>query len=152
MARVDGAQAVRLLSFDDALTEGGAAESLGRMLLIEGMAQAAALFADEPTRSGPEMPHACEGHPTAGGVEGVRATGERGGAKRAEPARPGVLAGLRDIRIHGGPRPGDRLTVTVRLVQTFGGVARLAGRIDREDECLAEGEILVSRPSGPALL
>ena len=77
---------------------------------------------------------------------------ERRDENGAEPARPGVLAGLREIRIHRGPRRGDRLTVTVRLVQTFGGLARLAGRVECEAECLAEGELLVSRPSGPALL
>jgi len=43
-------RAVRLISVDDALLEGGSGETLGRMLMVEAMAQTAATFAEEEGR------------------------------------------------------------------------------------------------------
>lgn len=47
-------RSVRLVSIDDAMFEGGSSETYGRALLVEAMAQTAALFAEEAdrTRSG----------------------------------------------------------------------------------------------------
>ena len=44
-------RSVRLVSIDDAMFEGGSSETYGRTLLVEAMAQTAALFAEETGRA-----------------------------------------------------------------------------------------------------
>lgn len=116
-ARHDAATASRLVSIDDALLEGGAGPSLSQALLVEAMAQTAALFAEE---------------------EGRR--------------RSGMLVGLRGVSFGRPPRPGDRLVVEARLVQRYGGLVRVAGRVTESGEEIAAGEIVISlseSASGP---
>jgi len=103
----------RLVSIDDALFEGGESDTFGRILLVEAMAQTAALFA-----------------------EGV---GRR---------RSGMLVGLRRVHFHGTPRPGERLVVETSLMQKFGDLVRVEGRVSRSGEPLADGEILISLVGG----
>jgi 3-hydroxymyristoyl/3-hydroxydecanoyl-(acyl carrier protein) dehydratase len=99
----------RAVSNDDAMFEGAESETYGRALLIEAMAQAAALFAEEERRE-----------------------------------HSGFLAGMKHVRLARAPRPGERLTVETRLVQRFGELVRIEGRVTHAGELLADGEILIS--------
>jgi 3-hydroxymyristoyl/3-hydroxydecanoyl-(acyl carrier protein) dehydratase len=121
-----GASSLRLLSIDDALHEGMAADGLARAdadvagstfaqsLLLEAMAQAAALFAEE-------------------------------GGRRTS----GMLVGFRSVTFGRPPRTGDRLEIETRYVQRFGDIVRVAGRVTESGETLAEGEILLSLGDAP---
>lgn len=103
----------RLISIDDALLEGGGSETFAQSLLVETMAQTAALFAETDGRS-----------------------------------RSGMLVGLKRIRFGPIPKPGDVLRVEAKLVQKFGELLRIEGRVSRSGEALAEGEILISLAGG----
>jgi 3-hydroxymyristoyl/3-hydroxydecanoyl-(acyl carrier protein) dehydratase len=103
----------RLVSIDDSLHEGRAGTTFGQVLLVEAMAQTAALFAEKEGRK-----------------------------------KSGMLVGLSRIRFGRNPRPGDRLVVEASLVQKFGDLVRVAGRVSESGERLAEGEILISLAGG----
>lgn len=112
-AERSASRAVRLVSIDDALLEGAASPALARTLLVEAMAQTAALFAEQEPRP-----------------------------------RSGMLVGLKRVRFGSAPEPGDRLLVEASLVQKFGDLLRVEGRVTRSGETLAEGEILISLAGG----
>ena len=103
----------RLVSIDDALLEGAESETLGRSLLVEAMAQTAALFAEEGRR-----------------------------------ASSGLLVGVKRVLLLRAPRPGERLLVEAKLVQRFGDLVRIEGRVSGAGEDLASGEILISLAGG----
>jgi 3-hydroxymyristoyl/3-hydroxydecanoyl-(acyl carrier protein) dehydratase len=101
------------MTIDEALLEGHAGASFVQNLLVEAMAQTAALFAEQ-----------------------------------SSPSESGLLAGLSRIRFGRAPRTGDSLMVEARLMQRFGDLMRVGGRVTEAGECLAEGEILISLSGG----
>ena len=69
-------------------------------------------------------------------------------AEETGRAQSGMLVGLKRIRFGRPPRAGDRLCVEASLVQRFGHLLVVAGRVTESGECLAEGEILISTSGG----
>lgn len=55
----------------------------------------------------------------------------------------GLLMGGKDIKIHSKAHRGNRLVTTVRKAHKLGNFGIIEGRIERDGECLAEGEIKV---------
>jgi len=106
-------KATRLISIDEALLEGGSSETFGRSLLVEAMAQTAALFAEE-----------------------------------GRSASSGIIVGVKRVLLLRALRPGERLLVEAKLVQRFGDLVRIEGRVSGAGEDLASGEILISLAGG----
>jgi 3-hydroxyacyl-[acyl-carrier-protein] dehydratase len=65
----------------------------------------------------------------------------------AEIGRTGFLAGLDNFVLSRPPRPGERLTIRIDLLATFGLFAKFGGTIFSAEEEIAHGEILVKRGS-----
>jgi 3-hydroxyacyl-[acyl-carrier-protein] dehydratase len=57
------------------------------------------------------------------------------------PPRQGFLVGVRGITCLARPRLGDRLQIQVRATTRLEGFAVVEGRVRRDDELLAEGNI-----------
>ena len=53
----------------------------------------------------------------------------------------GLLVGVRRYEVRGGARAGDVLTVDATRTGEFAGFAIMEGRILRNEECVAEGEL-----------
>ena len=62
-----------------------------------------------------------------------------------EIGRTGFLAGLDNFVVHRAPSPGERLTIRVDVLATFGLFAKFGGTVASGGEELARGEILVRR-------
>jgi 3-hydroxymyristoyl/3-hydroxydecanoyl-(acyl carrier protein) dehydratase len=65
-------------------------------------------------------------------------------------ARPegGALASLDKVRFHGAPRPGDPLTIKVRIKKRFGALVMLDGEVWVHHRMVAQAEIVVRSESG----
>ena len=57
--------------------------------------------------------------------------------------RQGFLVGVKDIKIRGRARAGDRLVTVLRKEANLGDFGVISGRISRGDECVAEGAVKV---------
>jgi len=63
---------------------------------------------------------------------------------RNRPEKPeGFLMGGKKIKVHGSAHLGDRLVTSVRKAHKFEDFGIICGRIKRNGQCLAEGEITV---------
>jgi 3-hydroxyacyl-[acyl-carrier-protein] dehydratase len=96
----------------------GRAPELSPFFLIEAMSQAAALAAAAP----------------AGG-----------GGAGAGP-RAGFLAAIRDFRAGRRVAPGDTLEIRAEVLGRFGGLVKVAGRVDLDGETVGEAELTLSVP------
>ena len=65
----------------------------------------------------------------------------------AEIGKSGFLAGLDNFVLSRPPSPGERLTVRIDLLATYGLFAKFGGVVSSEGEEIARGEILVRRGS-----
>ncbi len=68
----------------------------------------------------------------------------------AEVGRSGFLVGLDNFALTRAPSPGERLTVRIDLLATYGLFAKFAGVISSAGEEIARGEILVRRGAATA--
>ncbi len=66
----------------------------------------------------------------------------------ADIGRTGFLAGLDNFSLLRTPVPGERLTIRIELLGTFGLFAKFSGVVSAEGEEIARGEILVRRGAG----
>lgn len=66
-----------------------------------------------------------------------------GALNAGQPPRMGYLAALRDMRILGTARTGDRLTARVRVSAVLGGIHVLEGDVLRDEDILAQGQIKI---------
>ena len=87
------------------------------LMMVEGMAQAAAAFHGVRLNAGRE--------------EGIQETG--------------VLASVDKVRVSGRPRPGDRLTIKVRRKKTFGPMVLLDGEVWVSHRLACSAQIFVRR-------
>jgi len=55
---------------------------------------------------------------------------------------------MKRVVLHRAPRVGERLRIEASLVQRFGALVRIAGRVSSDGEELASGEILISLAGG----
>ena len=61
--------------------------------------------------------------------------------------RSGFLAGLDNFVVRRSPSPGERLTIRIDLLATYGLFAKFGGVVSSAGEEIARGEILVRRGS-----
>ena len=67
------------------------------------------------------------------------------GATGARPHGASLrLAGVDGARLHAPVRPGDRLTVDARLEGRFGALSKVACRLVRDGETVAEAALLLA--------
>ena len=64
--------------------------------------------------------------------------------------RTGFLAGLDNFELQRTPEPGERLTIRIDLLATFGLFAKFGGVVTCPRGEVARGEILVRRGAGPS--
>lgn len=67
------------------------------------------------------------------------------GAQGEGGAEQGTLASVDKARFSGRPRPGDPLTILVKLKKTFGALVLLDGEVWVHHRMLAQAEIVVRR-------
>jgi 3-hydroxyacyl-[acyl-carrier-protein] dehydratase len=63
----------------------------------------------------------------------------------AEAGKRGFLAGIDSFEIARPPRPGESLTISVKLSARFGAVVKFEGEVRSGEEILAHGAILVRK-------
>ena len=63
----------------------------------------------------------------------------------ADLGRRGFLAGLDGLELARAPRPGETLTVDVRLAARFGAMVKFEGTVRSGDETVAKGAVLVRK-------
>ena len=56
----------------------------------------------------------------------------------------GLLAGIQDVQFHAPLRPGDVLTAGATLVARLGPLLKIRAELRRDDEIVAEGELLLA--------
>jgi len=56
----------------------------------------------------------------------------------------GLLAGVQDVQFHAPLRPGDVLTASATLVARLGPLLKIRAELRRDDEVVAEGELLLA--------
>jgi len=122
VSRVPGRSclALKRVSFNDPgirSGEDGRSPELNPFFLVEAMSQAAALAAAAPAGDG------------------------EGGEPRA-----GFLAAIRDFRASRRVEPGDTLEVRAEVLGRFGGLVKVAGRVDLDGETVGEAELTLSVP------
>jgi 3-hydroxymyristoyl/3-hydroxydecanoyl-(acyl carrier protein) dehydratase len=66
-------------------------------------------------------------------------------AKTADAPETGLLASIDRVRLSGRPRPGDRLTIKIRLKKTFGPMVMLDGEVWVHHRMLAQARLVVRR-------
>jgi len=104
-----------------------AAPAYPAALVLEALAQAAVPLADE-----------------------VRAIGPRASRARASRARDdaatvaGVIVAIRDARVLGSVRAGDRLRITAEITARFAGMIRVRSRAEVDGRAVAEGEFTIA--------
>ena len=67
------------------------------------------------------------------------------GSRTAERPEGGTLASLDRVRFNGAPRPGDPLTVKVRVRKRFGDLVMLDGEVWVHHRMVAQAELVVRR-------
>jgi 3-hydroxymyristoyl/3-hydroxydecanoyl-(acyl carrier protein) dehydratase len=109
-----------------------AAPAYPAALVLEALAQAAVPLADEERAIGPRA--------------------SRAGASRARhdaATATGVIVGIRDARVLGSVRVGDRLRITAEITARFAGMIRVRSRAEVDGRAVAEGEFTIA-VDGPA--
>jgi len=109
-----------------------AAPAYPATLVLEALAQAAVPLADEIRAIGPRE---------------SRTRAPRVGASRARDDAAtvaGVIVAIRDARVLGSVRAGDRLRITAEITARFAGMIRVRSRAEVDGRAVAEGEFTIA--------